>query len=124
MKKTYAELLIQAGVIKNATAEGSNTPTRVGQMFVDLVDSLPTILGGNLWTNCGAWDATSNVLPATGGTGDSGDIVTGNIFTATGSSTSLHGPDGGAILDGTILIALIDNPATIADFLFIPSITA
>lgn len=120
--KTYAQLVIQANVIKNATAVGSNTPTRVGQMLVDLIDSLPTILEGKVWTSFIAWDATTDTLPVGGGTGVTGDIVPGNIFKADGNSTALLGPDGGAILDGTLLVAKVVNPADITGYIFIASI--
>lgn len=124
MLKTYAQLVLQANVIKNATAIGSNTPTRVGQMIVDLIDSLPTILDGKVWTSFIAWDATTNILPAGGGTGAAGAIVSGNIFKAAGNSSSLLGPDGGPIVNGTLLVAKVDNPIDITGYIFIPSITA
>lgn len=38
-QKTDAQLLVQANVIKNETQIGQNTATRVGNMFVDSIDS-------------------------------------------------------------------------------------
>lgn len=38
-QKTDAELLVQAGVIKNETADGANTAERIGAMYDNIIDS-------------------------------------------------------------------------------------
>jgi hypothetical protein len=40
-QKTDSQLRADATIIKNETAEGANTATRVGQMLIDIVDSKP-----------------------------------------------------------------------------------
>ena len=38
-QKTDAELLVQAGVIKNETEDGANTAARIGAMYDNIIDS-------------------------------------------------------------------------------------
>lgn len=124
MEYTDADLITQANVIKNETATNANTPTRVGQMLLNLISSKPNKKDGGVLTMMGFWNGASNVLPTAVGSGDAGLILTGNMFVASSSSTSLHGPDGGPILALTILIAVNDNPMDISGYIFVPTITA
>jgi hypothetical protein len=56
----------------------------------------------------GNWEGSTNVVPTLGKLSDA--IKSGYIWNVNSSTTSLLGPDDGIIPEGTMLLALIDNP--------------
>lgn len=58
--------------------------------------------------DCGEWDASGNLFPAVGGTGDGGVVERGNYFKIVGGGTLGESPVQGN--QKLILHALYDNP--------------
>lgn len=102
-KKTDAELIAEALVIKNETAVGANTKDRVYQMFRDFIDSRTQI------TN---WDMSTNAWP-TGGL--KGQTYYGIELT---TRTTLTDSAGNLLPSKVIAKALIDSPLVNTDFVF------
>lgn len=104
---------VQSGVSVKVTA----------QQIADLAASggtLPT--GINVYI--GTYDASSNHLPSTGGTGPAGVVLKGNYWIVSVASTTLTMADGSLIPVGQVILAKKDFPSTtnVADWAFWASI--
>lgn len=106
MAKTDSELIDQATVIKNETVTHANTATRVGQMFIDLIENKPNRKKSIVF--CGEWDASGDLFPTTNGTGDGGAIEQYNEFTIVGDGSLGESPVSGSLK--LTLRALYDAP--------------
>lgn len=73
-----------------------------------------TIQSSGIWVHKGDWDGSSNVLP--------GAAKKGYGYLNTTNSTTLLMPDGGIIPAGAYIVAKIDNPSTVNDWIFFSSI--
>lgn len=96
-EKTITELLVDANVIESETTTGENTAARVGQMFIDIIDSQKPFRG--------AW-STSNAFPSTGGRFTGGIPLAGDMWTLTVDLSV----GGNFYPAGTVLMALVNTP--------------
>jgi len=110
-KLTDSALNAEADIIANETVSKANTKTRVANIVKDLVGSKHSIKDGGVWVDCGAWDASSNLFPTSGGTGDTGAILKGNTFEISVAGV-LVGQDGNpqAVVVGSTIRSLADAP--------------
>lgn len=110
-KLTDAALNAEADVIANETISKANTKTRVATMVKDIVASKHSIKDGGVWVDCGPWDASGNLFPTSGGTGDTGAILKGNTFEISipGTLVDLDG-NPQAVIKGSTIRALSDVP--------------
>ena len=84
----------------------TNTSNAIGSDDLrDLVEYLCDSLASAFYR--GAYDASGNTYPASGGSGTSGAIQAGDLYYFSVAATSL---DGGAWPVGTIAIALVNTP--------------
>ncbi len=66
------------------------------------------------WIHKEDWDASTNAFP--------NGAMKGYGYFSTSNSTTLTMPDGGLVLAGTYIVAKIDNPATVNDWIFFSSV--
>jgi len=78
------------------------------------VSTSGSIRFNGLWVHRGDWDASTNAFP--------NGARKGYGYFSTSDSTTLTMPDGGVILSGTYIVAKIDNPATVNDWMFFGSV--
>lgn len=99
-ERTDSQLEAQAEAMRAAVLANSITKNMVSDLFSDIIDSKPNNpLRGN-------YDASVNTFPASGGTGTSGAVLRGNMFTVTVAGTI----NGEFVPIGTVLMALTDSP--------------
>jgi hypothetical protein len=95
---------------KPVSAAQAQADTAVLDSAKSYADSL--VLG--LWDDRGSFDATVNTFPTTGGSGTSGAVLKGDIWTISQIATS--GPLANLVI-GTTVRAIIDNPGqTVANW--------
>lgn len=103
-KKTDAELIAEALVIKNEVVVGANTKDRVYQMFRDFIDSR---------TQLTEWDMSTNAFPV--------GCLKGETYYGVELSTRTTLTDSaGNLLPSKVMAkALVDSPVLNTDFVFI-----
>lgn len=116
MRRTDEELIDEATVIRDETETHANTPLRVGEMLINIIESKPnySTSGKKPVIGCGEWSASSNAFPSGAiGTGTDGAIEYGNEFVLVGDGTI----GGDEILEVNKMIAraLYDTPGQDAE---------
>lgn len=107
--KTDAQLTTQSNVIRNETVQNANTKVRVADMFQALIDNKAN-LDLNILSDRGSYNASGNTFPSTGGSGTSGAIKRGNLWTISVSGTL----GGTAVVAGQVIRAFVDSPGQTA----------
>lgn len=97
MRRTYAQLIILANIIKNETISKANTATRVGSFLVDLTDT--ALNQGDLLPD---WDMSTNLFPANSAKGVP-------YFGINGPTNTLLDRAGNRIPNGAIATPLQDG---------------
>lgn len=111
MAKTDAELDSQSIEVRDETVDNANTATRVGTLFKDITDSKINRNGGGAFLIMGTYDASNQNYPGTGGSGNSGAILKGNVWVLTNSGTYVDKYGDDITLDaGSMIMALVNSP--------------
>ena len=109
---TDAELTVLAEQIRDETAESGNTALRVYTILKGLIDSKPNdSTAGNLKVMVENYNASTNLFPATGGSGTGGAVAKWNVFiVGTPGTLKDQFGDNQYVADGSWLIATADAP--------------
>jgi hypothetical protein len=108
-----SDISLGGNVIQDSGTPALNTDL-ANKLYVDTAMSAAYTYASGLITavvtDCGNWDASSNVYPSTGGTGTLGAILKGNLW-----FISVSGTLGGvAVMSSDSLRALVDSPGQTA----------
>ena len=85
------------------TVGGGSSVRRTGSIRTD-----------GVWVHKGDWDGSTDAFP--------NGAKKGYAYFNTANRTNLLMPDGGIIPSGTYIVAKIDNPATVNDWMFFSSV--